>query len=307
MKSRLKRLFWAKSGCLRTPWGLLAGAVLAAAALALPYLPAMGLDALFAAWNVNAQTAARAPGWARLLYNGSGTLVAWIGYGLLLAAGFGACRLCRVPAKGERMARRRMLLWALPALALSLLFLATDSLRMQNGWLSPQLNATWAIRLILCALGAAAEGVWFRRWLNGLLNRAMPGWLARLLTALLFGACAAGLSAGTPLQAVNLALLGWLLLEPDASTADFAAGRFAFLLPGLLLAPVGSAALYRLLDVSEPVLTGGAAGISAGSAMTVLLCAVLLAKNREALTGLLRQRKKEEKPAYVSGKRNKRK
>ena len=286
---------------------MLALVSIAVALVALPLLLGRGLSALFDVWNLKADTVARAPLWARALYGNAGTFVALVSYAALIGAGLLSSRLCGLQARREAI-RPQALLWALPPLGATALALAVDSLRLKNALTAPQVGGAWVMLLAAGVLTALAEGIWFQSFLCGALARIRLGGSVRWIVALLFAVHAAWRPDATPLLAVNMLLLGALLLRPEGSVAGFALRRFAFLLPGILMsAPVGSGALYELLDVSEDWLTGGAAGISAGGLMTAILLAILVYENR----GTLRQwlsgpKKKEQSLPYVSGKRNKR-
>ena len=286
---------------------MLALVSIAVALVALPLLLGRGLSALFDVWNLKADTVARAPLWARALYGNAGTFVALVSYAALIGAGLLCSRLCGLQARREAI-RPQALLWALPPLGATALSLAVDSLRLKNALTAPQVGGAWVMLLAAGVLTALAEGIWFQSFLCGALARIRLGGIVRWIVALLFAVHAAWRPDATPLLAVNMLLLGALLLRPEGSAAGFALRRFAFLLPGILMsAPVGSGALYELLDVSEDWLTGGAAGISAGGLMTAILLAILVYENR----GTLRQwlsgpKKKEQSLPYVSGKRNKR-
>ena len=286
---------------------MLALVSIAVALVALPLLLGRGLSALFDVWNLKADTVARAPLWARALYGNAGTFVALVSYAALIGAGLLCSRLCGLQARREAI-RPQALLWALPPLGATALSMAVDSLRLKNALTAPQVGGAWVMLLAAGVLTALAEGIWFQSFLYGALARIRLGGSVRWIVALLFAVHAAWRPDATPLLAVNMLLLGALLLRPEGSAAGFALRRFAFLLPGILMsAPVGSGALYELLDVSEDWLTGGAAGISAGGLMTAILLAILVYENR----GTLRQwlsgpKKKEQSLLYVSGKRNKR-
>ena len=302
------RIFCAEPGRLRLIWILLlALAGIAVALFALPLLLGRGLSALFDVWNLKADTVARAPLWALALYGNAGMLVALVSYAALIGAGLLCSRLCGLQVRREAI-RPQVLLWALPPLGATALSLAVDSLRLKNALTAPQAGGAWVMLLAAALLTALAEGIWFQRFLYGALARIRPGGGLRWIVALLFAIHAAWRPDATPLLAVNMLLLGALLLRPEGAAAGFALRRFAFLLPGLLMsAPVGSGALYELLAVSEDWLTGGAAGIPAGSLMTAILLAILIYENRAVLRQWLSGPKKKEQPLpYVSGKRNKR-
>lgn len=297
-----------RTGWLRLVWALLLALIwIAAALVALPLLLGRALSALFDVWNLQADTLARAPVWAQALYGNAGTLVALVSSAALIGAGLLCCRMCGLQARREAI-RPRMLLWALPPLGATALALAVDSLRLKNALTAPQTGGAWVALLAVALLTALAEGVWFQRFLYGALVRVCPGGVVRWIVALLFALHAAWRPDATPLLAVNMLLLGALLLRPEGAAAGFALRRFAFLLPGVLVsAPAGCGALYELLDVSEDWLTGGAAGISAGGLMTAILLAILVCENRAALRHWLSAPGKKDEPRpYVSGKRNRR-
>ena len=286
---------------------MLALVSIAVALVALPLLLGRGLSALFDVWNLKADTVARAPLWARALYGNAGTFVALVSYAALIGAGLLCSRLCGLQARREAI-RPQALLWALPPLGATALSLAVDSLRLKNALTAPQVGGSWVMLLAAGVLTALAEGIWFQRFLCGALARIRLGGSVRWIVALLFAVHAAWRPDATPLLALNMLLLGALLLRPEGSAAGFALRRFAFLLPGILMsAPVGSGALYELLDVSEDWLTGGAAGIPAGGLMTAILLAILIYENRAALRHWFSVPKSKEQPLpYVSGKRNRR-
>lgn len=307
--TKIKGIFLAGNGHLRPVWALLLTTMLAMLALwGLPLALGYGIGALFSAWNLNAATVERAPSWAQALYAASGWLLTMAGYAALITAGGVGCRLCHVGSAKREVRCWRGLLWAPPPLGITALLLAVDSLRLQNGLSTPQFGGTWLAMLCACLLSAIAEGVWFRRLFYGFAERTAACRWARLIAAALFAAHAAWRPDVTPLLALNMLLLGFLLLKPDGSVTSFVVSRFSFLLATtLLFAPAGGGALYALLDVSEDGLTGGALGVAAGGAMTAAMLVILLVEKR----GQLRQwharlTAREPKPAYVSGKRNKR-
>ncbi|MGX8706755.1 MAG: hypothetical protein ACSW8J_09265, partial [bacterium] len=105
--------------------------VWAVSSIVIPLALGAAFSALFTLWNVNVDTAARAPGWARLLYQWHGSIITLISAGLLAA-------LCAkvFHIKITLPCKRNLLDGGLGfglAIALIALFTLTDSLRPERG------------------------------------------------------------------------------------------------------------------------------------------------------------------------------
>ena len=242
-----------------------------------------GLRALFRVWNVNADTAARAPGWARTLYVWQGSLITLIVSiaAILLATKVFRARLPR-PRKGA------WLWWGFGtgfALIAAALFLMTDSLRPEWPFtlprLSPGLLALWGMSL----LAALAEELFTK---GVLLESARPPW-GVALSALAFFLTNGGLS-GTVISGVNVALMGlaWALVYLRHGLWADVAFRWGWSFATVFLLGQGGGenSVYRLYAVSERTLTGGDGGFVYGLWLTVVLI-VLVAVQSLPLRGRL--------------------
>lgn len=274
-----RRMLFNEAGEVRPGWRLLA---MAAGYILLTVLARLGmgalLRALFGAWNLNARTVARAPGWAATLYAWQGSLVTLAVDGVAVAYMLIVCRV-RLPKLGRDLVRA----WAVGtgfALLSTGLFLLTDSLRLQwplnRPHLSPGLLPLWALTL----LTALAEELFTKGLLCDSVNRRWGWGWAAIASMLAFFLMNGGYS-GTWISALNVALLGAacaLLYRGHGLWASVGLRwGWSFAAVFLLGQGGGDMAVYRLYGVSEALLTGGDAGPVYGLWMTVaLLIAIVL-------------------------------
>ena len=231
-------------------------------AILLPLILGAAFQALFGAWNVNAGTVARAPGWAQWLY-------AWHGSCVTLVAGASLVLLCaavfHVPV-GH--------LGLVIAVMLAALFTLTDSLRAAGApRFSPALIPLGAI-LLLSVLGEEllTKGVLYAsirdRW----------GRLRAAAATLAFFLIGGGLG-GTVISGINVALLGFVccLLYERYGLWTVVLFRWGWSFATVLLLGQGGGpcALLRLYGVSESLLTGGDAGFACGLMWTTILLALI--------------------------------
>jgi hypothetical protein len=251
---------------------LAALAAVLSAAWAAPLLLTALFQALFAAWGVNGETVARAPGWARGLFNG------WLYVnGTVQGAAIALAAVWIGSALGERV-RMGKGLWmgliagALAAVVLIVMSRLLDVMRFGHALSSPDvsgLTAALTMYLLAQALGAALA--------TGLIGQILSGWHrywgylgCAALYALLFG-------RWTAIGVVNSALFGlllWHIREKNGGVAPafgFLAVFSVLTVAVLGMPPWQQGALYETYHVSKPWLTGGNMGPWAGLAMTVLL------------------------------------
>ena len=273
----------APEGGVRAGWllavSLLCGA-LAAAGLRLAL--GAGLAALFRGWGVNADTVARAPAWARLLYRWQGSLVSVAVAAALLALSAWLRRLWLGVGDRPRIDGRGLARYALAGLALALaallLGLIPDSVRPEWPLGAPRLS--WSLPA-LCAvslLTALAEEAFTKRVLfDGIRSRAGAAWAAGVACAAFF--LKNGGAQGNVVSAVNVLLLGALGCALYARRGLWAAVglRWGWSAATVFLLGFGGgdAAVYRFYGVSENLLTGGDAGPAYGLWTTALLAAWL--------------------------------
>ena len=280
--SGLKSAAFCKEGGVRALWKLVfAYGLYILWAWAATYLLSLGFGALFAAWNVNAATVARAPGWAQGLFANYGRLISMISSAGAIALSWALARLLA----GRRFERLRArdfalgALWGLLAvLAGAGLFLAVDSMRPYARELSFHTDLLWMLAVYY--LAALAE----ERFARGLTMRvatlhAHPAW-GYAASALMFLAVT-GAYALRPLGIVNMLLTALICARLSAmGKAGAAVGlRFAWswassafiAFPG---AATGAQAALRLYAVSENWLTGGDGGLICGAWMTLVLLAL---------------------------------
>lgn len=251
---------------------LLALIVWAVAALAVPVGLGLAFAALFKAWNVSAETAARAPGWAQMLYVWHGSLITLISGGLLILAcvlGF-KVRL----SKPSRSIIKPLGFGALSAIGMTFLFLLTDSLRLYWPLSSPHLNPGLLPLGLLTLISALAEELFTKGVVWQSIRDKWGKLWATIVGTLLFFIIGGGLT-GTVISGVNVLLLGLtccILYERDDLWAPVAlrwgwGGATMFLLGQ----GGGAYAVYRAYGVSETLFTGGDAGFAYGLMWTVIL------------------------------------
>ena len=250
------------------------------AAVALPLALGRAFNALFAAWNVNADTVARAPGWARMVYRWHGSFITLLSAALVV----GLCaRLFRV--RVEKPGRTAGLWWLVgtgAAVLSALLFLATDSLRLR--WpigrpnITPGLLVLWLLNLV----SAFAEELFTKAALYDTVKARWGRVAATAAATVVFFLMGGGLS-GTVVSGVNVALMGvacCLLYDRFGLWAPvMLRWGWGFATVFLLGHGGGDHAVYRLYAISESWLTGGDPGFAYGLWLTillVLLCATAL-------------------------------
>ena len=251
-------------------------AAVLAAAWAVPLLLTVLFQALFEAWGVNAETAARAPGWARGLFGGwlyvSGMIQ---GAAVALTAALTGRALGARPRMGKGL-WLGLLAGALAVAALTALSRLLDVMRFGHALSAPALSALTAaltVYLLAQALGAAFAA--------GLVGEVLAGW-GRLfgyagcaaLYALLFG-------RWTWIGVVNSALFGlsmWRVREKTGGVAPafgFLAAFSVLTVAVMGMPPWQQGSLYETYHVSKPWLTGGGMGPWAGLTMTVILIVII--------------------------------
>ncbi|MDO4865610.1 MAG: hypothetical protein Q4C10_03565 [Clostridia bacterium] len=286
-----KNPFLNTEGALRTGW-LLTVSLLCCAAVALGARLALaaGCSALFRAWNVNAENAWRAPGWARLFYAWQGSAVSAAVSALLLAACLPLRRLWRMKAlKNAAPFDKRLwdrsgsgwkgLLWPgcaglMTAVAVGLLCLIPDSSRLSWPIARPNLTPGLPALAAVSLLGVLAEECFTKGVLyDGLCPRWGRAWATAWACAAFF-ALGGGLG-GSAVSAINVALLGLVGCALYERFGLWAAAGFRWFWGNgcaFLLGFGGSdAAVYRLYQVSETLLTGGDSGPMYGLWATALL------------------------------------
>ena len=275
--------FVSPEGGLRTGW-LLAISLIGYAIAALAVR--RGLTALFAAlfraWGIDAESAARAPRWAAAVYRWHGSAVTVIVCGALLMLSAVLRRLWlgrtgRAVFNGKALATAA-LTGLCAALAVAALCLIPDSMRLQWPLAAPRV--TWALPA-LCAvslLAALAEEAFLKRVLfDGLRERWGAIWAAGITCALFF--VSNGGYAGNVACGINVLLLGGVCCALYARRGLWAAAgfRWGWSVGTVFLMGFGGAeaAVYRLYGVSEAWLTGGDAGPVYGLWATLLLAGIL--------------------------------
>lgn len=247
--------------------------------------------ALFRAWGIDAENAARAPWWAAAVFRWHGSAVTVIVCAALLALSAGLRRLwlgqrARATLEGRALARAAIAGLCV-ALVIAALCLLPDSMRLE--WPPGAPNVTWALPT-LCAvslLAALAEEAFLKRVLfDGLRARWGAIWATAIVCALFF--VSNGGYAGNVACAVNVLLLGAICCAMYARWGLWAAAGFRW---GWSVGTMfvmgfggGEAAVYRLYGVSEAWLTGGDAGPVYGLWATLLLAGMLawlMRKKRE--------------------------
>ena len=278
-----RSIFTREGGGLRTGWLLAVG--LFGYALAVPVLRwalSEGLAALFGAWNVNAENAHLAPGWARLFYAWQNSLVGALSCLALLAVSIWLRRLWLGKTHAPGFSPTALLRPAAAGLCLALvvaaLSLIPDSSRLE--W--PLTRPRWGVgALALCLFGLlsalAGEAFGKRVLYDGLKERWGRAWATVVACAAYFLANR-GWAGNVPcaVNALLLGLAGCLLYERHGLWA--AVGfRWAWSAAVALLLGFGGgdAALYRLYGVSEILLTGGDGGPACGLWLTLQLAACI--------------------------------
>ena len=253
-------------------------------AIPVPLALGAGFQAMFHAWNVNADTVARAPAWAQWVYAWHGSFISLISAALLIA-------LCVIAfhARIERPNRRGWLAGIIGfaiAMLLALLFTLLDSLRPEG---PPRLSPGLVPLCGLMLVSVLAEELLTRRVLYDAIASQwgrLPATLAATLAFFLIG----GGLGGTVISGVNVALLGLLcglLYEREGlwPPALFRWG-WGFATVFLLGQGGGAHSVWRFYGVSETLLTGGDAGFACGLMWTAILMALntalLLNKKRSS-------------------------
>lgn len=283
------------SGGVHAGWLLaLSLAAYAAVSPVLRAALAAAFAALFRAWGVDAQSVARAPGWARWLYAWHGSLVTALAAAAALLLSRWLRRLWALPKEKPRFSPRTFAVAALLGLGLTAMIAALcllpDSMRPEWPLTRPRGDAALLPLCLLSLLGALAEEAFTKRVLfDGLRARWGAGWAA------LCAALAALLIGGMPnsaLSAVNALLLALTCCGLYARRGLWAAAGFRW---GWSLANVfllgfggGSHAVYRLYGVSEALLTGGDTGLIGGLWATLALAVLAAWPYRHKIKGILR-------------------
>ena len=268
-----------EAGELRAQWRL---AAMAAGCLALAAAARLGtsalLSALFRAWNLNADTVARAPGWARLLYGWQGSLTTLIVDAVTLLCVVRACRV-----KPPRFDWRRFWrCWAVGvgiALVSAALFLMTDSLRLQWPLDRPRVSAALAPLCALSLVTVLAEELFTKGLLYDAVERHWGAMPAVAASALAFFMLNGGWS-GSAVSGLNVALMGALCACLHRRFGLWAPVglRWGWSISSVFLLGNGGGAhaVYRLYGVSETLLTGGDGGLVYGLWLTLALSVLLI-------------------------------
>ena len=279
---RGRALFIRPQGGLRTGW-LLAISLFCYVLLNLG--GRMGLTALFNtllnAWNINAQNAWRAPGWARWIYAWHASLSTLALSIALIAAAWPLRRLWGLPGAPRSPWKRAI--WGLAggmgcALLIAVLSLLPDSSRLEWPLSAPRLSMSLAALGLVSLVEVAAGEVFGKRVIfDGLAARLGRIWAAAAVVVgfFLFNG---GLS-GNVLSGVNVLLLGVVGCVFYARWGLWTSALFRWgwgTANALLLGfGGGDAAVYRMFGVSERLLTGGDGGPMYGLWATLLLAAAM--------------------------------
>ena len=294
----IKRVALCKEGGARAAWKLLfAYAAYLLWAWLVTYLLSLGFGALFGAWGLSAATAARAPSWAQWLFANYGRFISLVSSFGAIALAHGLLRLL-AGGKMEKLRPRDLTvgaLWGLiPVLAGAALFLLMDSMRLYERTFSLTPDLLWMLAVYFAA--ALAE----ERFARGLTMRAAtlharPIWGYAASAAMLLAIT--GSYALPPLGVVNMLLTAVLCAHLSAmGRAGASVGLrcvWSWASTALAAFPGGSAAsqpVFRLYEVSENWLTGGASGLICGAWMTLALLALTLWLFRKPLGALLRRK-----------------
>lgn len=264
---------------LRPVWRLVIALIAYAAATR---LVRFGLSALFraafAAWNVNAETAWRAPGWARTLYVWQGSFVTLAVYLAAIALTLWLRRrlfgLGSLPKAMPAALLRAWLMGTGAAVMSGALFLLTDSFRPEWPLAAPRLTAGLIALWLISLLGALSVTLFCEALLYDGLRERWGGIGAGTACVIAFFLLSGGLS-GSVLSAANVVLLGiaYLLVYEKRGLLACAGLNWgwSFALAFLLGFGGGDRAAYRLYAVSELWLTGGDAGFAYGLWLTLML------------------------------------
>ena len=290
-----RRLLTGADGKLRTGW-LLTITLVAWATASLGVRFGLGalFQALFRVWNVNADTAAKAPAWARVLYSWHGSLIS-----VLRAAAVAA--LCVPLRRLWKLRPAPMRLKALPPacligfgaiIAMGLLALAADSLRLEWPLDRPRFSAGQPVLLVSLLAVALAEELLGKGIVFDGLKARWGSLRAAVCAAILFFFINGGWS-GNVVSAVNVLLMGFLTCRLYAlwglgASAGFRVG-WSFAAMCALGFGGGELALYRLYHVSEGWLTGGDGGPVYGLFATAFLALALAALYRSEAGVLLKR------------------
>ena len=284
VRGGLKSAALNKEGGVRAVWKLLlACALYLGWTWAAGYGLARGFGALFEAWNLNADTLSRAPGWARLLAENYGRVVSLVSSAGVIALSWGLLRLFRL-GRFPRLRVGHFTLGALGGAAVvglgAALFLALDSMRLYERGFFFHADILWMLAIYL--LAALAE----ERFARTLTMRvatasARPAWGYAASALVLFAMT--GSYALRPLGMVNMLFTAVACARlSDTGRPGAAAGlRFgwSWASGGLLAFPGGNTdaqAGASFYAVSENWLTGGNGGLICGVWMTLALLALLL-------------------------------
>ena len=256
--------------------------VWAVSSIIIPLALGAAFSALFTLWNVNANTAARAPGWARLLYQWHGSIITLISAGLLAALCAKVFHISiTLPCK------RNLLDGGLGfglAIALIALFTLTDSLRPERGT-HPSLGLLPLMLLTL--LSALAEELFTKAVIYDAVRDRRGALWATVAAALVFFLIGGGLG-GTVISGVNVMLMGVLCCVLYRRGGLWSPTLFrwgwGFATVFLLGQGGGSHSVWRFYGVSEKLLTGGDAGFAYGLMWTLVLIVMICGAIRSQLS-----------------------
>lgn len=286
----IRHLFTREGKGLPTIWLLLISLLaLAAATAALQMGLNAALDALFRAWNLRPDNAARAPGWARSLFAWRYSLTGLLCGGALIALCPLLRRLWGVKAARNGASGR----WYLSAFAgagvalvIAALSLIPDSSRLEWPLSAPRFSAALPLLCAFSLVGVLAEECFIRRVLQDGLMPRWGRWPSTAVACAVFLVMRSGWSGG-PIYALNVlltGLCGCLLYERGGL---WAGALFRWCLEAccafLLGFGGGDAAIYRLYGVSEALLTGGDRGPLYGLWLALMLAALILWMTRRTV------------------------
>ena len=259
-----------KSPIKRIPAAVAAWAV---TAVLIPLGLGAAFQALFKAWNVNADTVARAPGWARLVCAWHGSFITLISAVLLIAL---CAKVFRVPVGRPALRDVRLGHTGLTAaIVLAALFTLTDSLRVAG---RPRFSLALIPLGAIMFVSALGEELLTKGIFYDTVYKDFGRFLATLVGSLAFFLIGGGLG-GTVISGVNVALMGLLccLLYHHEGLWTPVLFRWGWGLATVLLLGQGGGdhALLCLYGVSEGLFTGGDAGFAYGLAWTLILIGLI--------------------------------
>lgn len=285
----IKHVFIAPDGKLRTLWRLILALI---SWYALTFMAANGgaliLMRLLDSWGVTAANLHLTPVWVQYLVSYQANLYHAIPAVAAIVAGTLLMR-CHPRQNSNRRIAVHLAIGFIAAiaaaLALTYLFLATDSLRPYTG--GGSIGPHTFIAFAICALTAAAEGLFAFGYIRksvSIRSSKIAGYIAGTLMFLAMNL----LNLADPLGIINTILTGALLclVAEKYGVAPVIGLRLGWLWAATSLVSFSGSenAILRLYTVSENLLTGGNSGLTSGLAMTVILAALLIAPMLKRIT-----------------------